>query len=767
MPPRTDGFSRADDNSRSAALLRAFRILCASGLSRAANGVQHGNQLVSRKGLAQASRKAAVREIPGFQLPACRNRHHGKRGIHAAHRRKDAETVGRRHLYIGQHHVEAAVRDQFRGIFGVLTALGSDTRLTAHRGGHFELQRIVVDQQRLHAATHRRHARFRRPQFAALSARNGSHRDRNDEFAPFAQTAFERYGPLQQFHEPIDDRQPQSESIDALRRAQTHEFLKNPLLLFASDAASRIADREDEPALHHIDTDRHRAFVSKFQRVGDQVVGDLPDTERIARHLAPGRRFDVERQPDALRPGLRRKSGADRFEQLRRAERDLIDVHLVDIEAVEVQQAVHQRQQMFRRLLHVMQVQLLALVAGQARKQVDIAHHRTQRRLDVVRDGQHQLLARRQQRFVVAVGPLQRPPVAVAAVDVAPQDADEQQHEHHGRDGDHAQRQRRTAADGLRLLEAVHQKSRILGFEIHDKAVYLRVHQLVAVPQAHPFVPRPVVDADAVAGHPVLQRPQHHRDRILHLRRRQRIHDHARSDGVRRPYDDAVPVRRAVRRTDQLADILVQQAGRGGRTDRPPQAHRPPLLVGQKTHDAVQTHRLQRILRSGQPPQRVDQAAHGAQFAFVAGLVGLVSGDHQLAVTLGLIKMVERLSRDAAFGMEQGIAAVGSRKTHHRPVDIAYRKDADRDQDRISRENLGFDEFRLFHAFKDKGCGATFGGNLRLHTPRSPDPSGQRYEKPANPESLSFPDRKSVPPRKQTGPYDVVRPGIFSDRGAD
>ncbi|EFR56945.1 hypothetical protein HMPREF9720_2173 [Alistipes sp. HGB5] len=54
-----------------------------------------------------------------------------------------------------------------------------------------------------------------------------------------------------------------------------------------------------------------------------------------------------------------------------------------------------------------------------------------------------------------------------------------------------------------------------------------------------------------------------------------------------------------------------------------------------------------------------------------------------------------------------------------------------------------------------------------MHTPRSPDPSGQRYEKPANPESLSFPDRKSVPPRKQTGPYDVVRPGIFSDRGAD
>ena len=36
MLPRTDGFSRADDNSRSAAFLRAFRILCASGLSRAA-----------------------------------------------------------------------------------------------------------------------------------------------------------------------------------------------------------------------------------------------------------------------------------------------------------------------------------------------------------------------------------------------------------------------------------------------------------------------------------------------------------------------------------------------------------------------------------------------------------------------------------------------------------------------------------------------------------------------------------------------------------
>ena len=102
----------------------------------------------------------------------------------------------------------------------------------------------------------------------------------NDEFAPFSQAAFKRYGPLQQFHEPIDDRQPQSESIDALRRAQTHEFLKNPLLLFASDAASRIADREDEPALHHIATDRPRAIVGKIQGIGDQVVGDLPDTER-------------------------------------------------------------------------------------------------------------------------------------------------------------------------------------------------------------------------------------------------------------------------------------------------------------------------------------------------------------------------------------------------------------------------------------------------------------------------------------------------------
>ena len=112
-----------------------------------------------------------------------------------------------------------------------------------------------------------------------------------------------------------------------------------------------------------------------------------------------------------------------------------------------------------------------------------------------------------------------------AAVDITQQDTHEQQHQHDGDDGDTAQHVRRPAADSLRLVDLAQQERRILGFEIHDEAVNLRIHQFVAVAEAHPFVPRPVVDADAVAGHPILQRPEDDGDRILHGRRGERIDD--------------------------------------------------------------------------------------------------------------------------------------------------------------------------------------------------------------------------------------------------
>ena len=567
------------------------------------------------------------------------------------------------------------------------------------------MQRVVVDQQYLQVRAGGRAGRLLRAVGFLPAA--AAYRYRDDELTALAQAAFERDAAAEQFYQTVDDRKPQTEPVDALRRTQAYELLENAFFLLAADAPPGVAHGEYQPSFHDVGPDRHTALVRKFQRIGYQVIGNLADPERIAHHLVPGPRPGFEHQGDALCLGHGRKPLADRLEQLCRAERHVVDVDLVDIEPVEVQQAVDQRQQVFRRFLHIVQVKPFAFARSEARKQVDIPHHRPQRRLDVVRDGQHQFLTRRQQRLVVAVGPFERPPVAGAAVDITQQDTHEQQHQHDGDGGDTAQHVRRPATDSLRLVDLAQQERRILGFEIHDEAVNLRIHQFVAVAEAHPFVPRPVVNADAVAGHPILQRPEDDGDRILHGRRGERIDDpltvgdhdarilFGRTEQVGETAEEIALAPRhrhgqrilhhrthrhavaqnphavhTVRRADQLADILVQQAGRSRRTDRPPQVHRPPLLVAQQPHNAVQAHRLERILLPGQVAQRVDIAAHGAQFTFVPRLVRLVSGDHQLAVTLGLVEVVEGLSHDIALGVQQRITAVGGRKTHHRTVNI-------------------------------------------------------------------------------------------------
>ena len=346
-----------------------------------------------------------------------------------------------------------------------------------------------------------------------------------------------------------------------------------------------------------------------------------------------------------------------------------------------------------------------------------------------MRDGQHQLLAGRQQRLLVAVGLLQLPTVAVAAADVAPEHPHEQQHEHHGPDGHASQHARRPPAEGLRLLDAPHQEGRILGLEIHNQAVYLRIDQVVAVTQPQAFLPRLVVNAQAVARDTVLQGPQHQRNGVLHrFDGHHRGHQFAAGNHdarirLRRAEQIAQPLQKApfaprhghrillydaaergcvgddpLPGTDQVADILVQQAGRGTAADRAPQAHRPPLLVGKQPRDAVQTHHLQRIPVARQRPQRVDTSPHGAHLALVTHLVRLVAGDHQLTVTLGLIEVVEGAVDGAVPGLQQGVAAVGGGKTDHHPVDIPDREHTDRNQQDIACDHLCLDEFRLFHS---------------------------------------------------------------------
>ena len=402
---------------------------------------------------------------------------------------------------------------------------------------------------------------------------------------------------------------------------------------------------------------------------------------------------------------------------------------------------------MFRRPFHVAQVEFLPLVARQPRKQVDIAHHRSQRGLDVVRDGQHQLLARLQQRLLVAVGALQLAAVTVAAIDVAPKHPDEQEHQHHGPDGHAAQDARRPSAESLVALDTLHQVGRVLGLEVHDQAVYLRIDQFVAVTQPQPLLPRMVVDALPVARDAVLQGLQHQHDGVLH-----RVDGDDRGDGlaardheariglrgteqIAQPLEKAAFGARHGRRvlphdaaerdrighdglpgTDQTADVLVQQARRGPGADRTAQAHRAALLVGDQPRDAVQTHRLQRIPADGQRPERVDRGPHGTQFPPVTRLVRGVSGDHQLSVAFGLVEVVEGPVDGAALGMQQSVTAVGRRETDRHPVDVAHRENTDRNQQEIARHDLRFDEFRLLHRPKyTKKPGNPRAENARRH----------------------------------------------------
>ncbi len=292
---------------------------------------------------------------------------------------------------------------------------------------------------------------------------------------------------------------------------------------------------------------------------------------------------------------------------------------------------------------------------------------------------------------------------------------------------------RRPPAECLRALDAPHQKLRILGLEVPDQAVYLRIHQLVAVTQPQPLLPCPVVNAQAVARDAVLQGSQHQRDGILHRSggncggHQFAAGDHharillRRTEQIAQPLQETAPGARNGRRvqphdaserrrvgrnplpgTDQVADVLVEQTGRGTGADRAPQAHRAPFLVGEQPRDAVQAHRLQRIPVARQHPQRVDTAPHRAQFAFVTRLVGLVAGDHQLPVTFGLIEMVKGPADGAVLGLQLHVTAVGSGKTNHDPVDIPHREHTDRDQQDIARDHLRLDEFRLLHSAKDR-----------------------------------------------------------------
>ena len=116
----------------------------------------------------------------------------------------------------------------------------------------------------------------------------------------------------------------------------------------------------------------------------------------------------------------RPEAGADFLQQTSRMEGDTVYLNLVEIQTMEIQQVGDQPQQVLRRLLHIVQVEPLTTVHGEAGQQVGIANDGAQRRLEIMCDGQHQLLAHGQQVFGLAAGFLQLAPVAVVTGNVAP-----------------------------------------------------------------------------------------------------------------------------------------------------------------------------------------------------------------------------------------------------------------------------------------------------------------------------------------------------------
>ena len=67
---------------------------------------------------------------------------------------------------------------------------------------------------------------------------------------PLAQAAFERDAATEQFYQTVDDRKPQTEPVDALRRTQAYELLENAFFLLAADAPPGVAHREYQPPFH-------------------------------------------------------------------------------------------------------------------------------------------------------------------------------------------------------------------------------------------------------------------------------------------------------------------------------------------------------------------------------------------------------------------------------------------------------------------------------------------------------------------------------------
>ena len=375
----------------------------------------------------------------------------------------------------------------------------------------------------------------------------------------------------------------------------------------------------------------------------------------------------------------------------------------------------------------MIQIKRTPLAQVQTRKQIDIAHDRTQRSLDVVRNGKHQLLTGLQQGFVVAISRFELAFVTVAAVHVPPEDSDEEQH-HQQRSGSHrAQYDERAAPHLFTSLHPLPEIGRLLLLEVDNQAVNPLIDLLVVALQPQPLPPRLVVKGQPLAGHPLLQILQHYGDGIpqTHLPRRSvdphpglhhhlrivlgraeqvaepaeeiallfRSHAHRIADQDRIGFDSRL--RQGVQHGNHPLDIFAQQRRRARRTQVAVQSLDPLLLAGDQPHDRVQTHLLRLVVRTH--TERIDALPYQPEFAFVTILVAGITGHQHLTVCFGLIEMVESLIDQSAPPPKLLLAVVRFEERSGLAPDVDHGRQADQGNQHVTHDDFGAYEFRLFH----------------------------------------------------------------------
>jgi hypothetical protein len=176
----------------------------------------------------------------------------------------------------------------------------------------------------------------------------------------------------------------------------------------------------------------HAARLGELERVVGEVQQDLAHARGVADQRGRHRRVHVHLEREAARRSQRALDARDLVEQGARVERRRLERELAGLDAREVEQVVHQLQQVSARGQHGLGVLALLGLQPGAEQQLAHAQQPRHRGADVVPDvGQERAL-----RFVLALGraaPLLRQRQRVAplhAVAIGARGAREDEHQH-------------------------------------------------------------------------------------------------------------------------------------------------------------------------------------------------------------------------------------------------------------------------------------------------------------------------------------------------